>query len=74
VCGGGGGGVVRGQATPSPNGSLYRNPEEVGIIHVCVISRLLLQHLVSFRAFSYVAYLHSAPSPTALNFTTRFLL
>jgi hypothetical protein len=32
---------VRSQAPPSPNGSLYRNIEELGITHACLISRLL---------------------------------
>ena len=40
----------------------------------CLISCLLLRRLVSFCGFSYSAYLHSAPSPTALNFTMRLLL
>jgi hypothetical protein len=73
VCMGGGG--VIGQGKPSPNGSLHRNTKEVGIIHACLISPLLLlRRLVSFCAFSNGAYLHSAPSPTALNFTTCLLL
>jgi hypothetical protein len=77
VCGMWGGGVVVGaQALPSPNGSLYRNTEEVGTntIHACLISHLLALCLVLFRAFSYDAYLRSAPSPKALTFTTQLLL
>jgi hypothetical protein len=66
-----GGGRGRGQAPPSPNGSLYRNIDEMGI---SLISRLLLRRLVSFRAFSYGAYFHSARSPTALSFIPRILL
>ncbi len=46
---------VRGQASPSPNGSLYRNTEDMGIILACLISRIPLRRLVSFRAFSYGA-------------------
>jgi hypothetical protein len=67
-----GGGGVEVKPRPSPNGSLYRNTEEVG---TCLFDlRLLLWRFVSFHAFSYGAYLHSAPSPKALNFTTRLLL
>ncbi len=38
------------------------------------VFRLLLCRLVSFRTFSYAAYLHPAPSPTALSFTKHLLL
>ncbi len=48
--------------------------EEVGTIDACLISCLLLWHLILFCGFSYSAYLHSAPSPTVLNFPTRLLL
>ncbi len=65
---------VRGEAPPFSNDSLYRNTEEVGTIHACLILCLLLLCLVSFRAFSYSTYLYSATSPTSLNFTKRLLL
>ncbi len=82
VCVGGGGGGDRGQ--PSPNGNLYRNTEEMGIIHECLISptafsfipHILLRRLSSFSAFSYSAQLQYAPSPMMLtsSFIKRLLL
>ncbi len=57
--------------------SLYRNTEDVGIMHACFISCLLLRPLVSFHLFSYrrlssfcifsySTQFHNAPSPVSL--------
>jgi hypothetical protein len=43
-------------------------------IRTCLISRIVLRCLVSFRAFSYCAYLHSLSFPTVYNFAMRLLL
>ncbi len=74
VCVGGG---DRGQ--PSPIGNLYRNTEEMGIKHACLISpnalsffpHILLRRLSSFSAFSYSAQFQYAPSPMML--TSSFI-
>ncbi len=45
-----------------------------GYKHTCLVTRLLLLRLLSFRAFSYGAYLYPMPSPTMLNFAKPLLL